>query len=92
MSYTWDIEELKVNASDVVIGIYYRYVLTDGEDQVMTQGYVESSDGKGFDSITMEEAVGIVESAVDVSELQASLTSDMAKVKTPDYVVKSKEW
>ena len=92
MSYAWEIDELKVNASDVVIGVYYRYVLTDGEDQVMTQGYVDSSDEKGFDSITIEEAVGIVESAVDVSQLQASLTSDMAKVKTPDYVVKSKEW
>jgi hypothetical protein len=88
---TWTIAQLNRQTSDgLVITAHYRVDAVDGEYSVGSYGSVGFERGDTFiayDSLTEAQVISWVKDKLDVEEIEASLTAQIAAQKAPTTAV-----
>jgi hypothetical protein len=87
MTITWTIAQLDRQTSDgLVTTAHWRVDAVDGDYSAGSYGTVGFERGETFipyDNLTQEEVIGWVKDKLDASEIEASLTAQIAAKKTP---------
>ena len=92
--YTWSFPNFDVDSENKVKTIHWSYDAVDGEHSARMYGSCGVNEEKDFETITKAEVVSIVLGEQDQTEdeLKANLDSQIANLKAPETVSKTKEF